>query len=169
MATDNARGEGDAEAYRRAIENPEEYVAPLYERGRNQIPRRLLSSTDLVGYRCPPTAHQWKPGQSGNPRGRPKKTQSLKGEIDEFLRGKITIREGTKTMKVSALKALVLKLSNLAFKGDLRAMQMLLSLAASQMSAAPVERLVLKDFSSLSDDELRTMEGLLQKMAASSS
>ena len=29
-----------------------------------------------VGYRKPPAAHQFKPGQSGNPKGRPRKART---------------------------------------------------------------------------------------------
>src|SRR5438094_9837788 len=32
---------------------------------------------DDVGYGKPPKQHQWKPGQSGNPRGRPRKPEPL--------------------------------------------------------------------------------------------
>jgi hypothetical protein len=30
-----------------------------------------------IGYGCPPARHRWKPGQSGNPSGRPKKSPDL--------------------------------------------------------------------------------------------
>ena len=38
-----------------------------------------------VGYASPPVRSRFKPGQSGNPSGRPKKTKSLKVELIEEL------------------------------------------------------------------------------------
>ncbi len=38
-----------------------------------------------VGYRKPPKHTRFKPGQSGNPRGRPKGTKNLKTDLIEEL------------------------------------------------------------------------------------
>jgi len=38
-----------------------------------------------VGYAKPPKAHQWKPGESGNPLGRPKGSRN-KPTLEAFLR-----------------------------------------------------------------------------------
>ena len=38
-----------------------------------------------VGYKKPPKRTQFKPGQSGNPRGRPKGTKNLKTDLAEAL------------------------------------------------------------------------------------
>jgi len=38
-----------------------------------------------TGYGKPPKAHQWKPGESGNPKGRPKGSRNKRG-LEAFLR-----------------------------------------------------------------------------------
>ncbi|MGE3690710.1 MAG: DUF5681 domain-containing protein [Novosphingobium sp.] len=54
--------------------------------------------TDTVGYRRPPRASQFKPGQSGNPRGRPKRAKKsrkhfLDTPVDVMVNGKrVTMR-----------------------------------------------------------------------------
>ncbi len=50
-----------------------------------------------VGYRKPPKQARFKPGQSGNPRGRPKQTRNLGTLIEEALNETVTIREGNRT------------------------------------------------------------------------
>ena len=47
-----------------------------------------------VGYGRPPKEHQFKPGQSGNPKGRPKRQSAttLHGAIAEGLQETVTVR-----------------------------------------------------------------------------
>ena len=73
-----------------------------------------------VGYGKPPKGTQFKPGQSGNPRGRPKGTKNLKTDLMEELREKIVIREGDRPQKVSKQRAMVKSVVNRAIKGDPR-------------------------------------------------
>ena len=44
---------------------------------------------DGVGYKRPPKHTQFKPGQSGNPRGRGKNTRNFKTDLVEELREQI--------------------------------------------------------------------------------
>ena len=74
-----------------------------------------------VGYRKPPKHTRFKPGQSGNPRGRPKGTKNLKTDLAEELGEKIEIREGERSRKVSKQRALIKSQTNKAIKGDTRA------------------------------------------------
>lgn len=71
-------------------------------------------------------ATQFKKGQSGNPKGRPKAnlTSILKEEVAKQLRakGKSVEIDG---VKVSVAQALIKKLIGKALNGDMKAMQML--------------------------------------------
>ncbi len=80
-----------------------------------------------VGYRKPPKSTRFQPGQSGNPRGRPKGTKNLKTDLMEELGEKIVIREGDRSQKVSKQRALLKSVVNRAIKGDARAIGIALS------------------------------------------
>jgi hypothetical protein len=81
-----------------------------------------------VGYGKPPEHTQFKPGQSGNPRGRPKGTNNLKTDLKEELSEKILVREGEQARRVSKQRAVVKALVARTLKGDARAAGHLLSL-----------------------------------------
>src|SRR6476646_1040080 len=118
-----ADDEGDAEAYARALENPEEYFAQFRDRRRQSIPRRRLGEKENVGYCHPPTRHQWKPGQSGNLFGRRKGSKNLRHAIEEILTDKITVRESNKVSRVTRLEAVLLKQLSQALAGNHKAIQ----------------------------------------------
>lgn len=82
-----------------------------------------------VGYRKPPKATQFKPGQSGNPKGRPKGSLSLAGAINKALSEKVAVVENGKRRSMSKLDAAIKGLVNRALKGDGRAVTQLLALA----------------------------------------
>ena len=60
-----------------------------------------------VGFGRPPRHTRFKPGQSGNPKGKPKKAISLGDDIQNELAERIPIREGDRNLKVSKQRALV--------------------------------------------------------------
>jgi hypothetical protein len=43
------------------------------------------SETDTVGYKRPPSKTRFKPGQSGNPRGRPKRQVDMSSALVRYL------------------------------------------------------------------------------------
>jgi hypothetical protein len=81
-----------------------------------------------VGYGRPPERTQFKKGQSGHPRGRPKGTKNLKTDLMEELSEKIVAREGDRTVRISKQRAVVKSLVAKTVKGDSRAGTTLLSL-----------------------------------------
>jgi Family of unknown function (DUF5681) len=81
-------------------------------------PRRIA---DAVGYRRAPQAHQFKPGQTGNPRGRPKGAKNEATILRALLNRKIDIREGGKVRKITVLEAILLRFIEEALKGNTKA------------------------------------------------
>lgn len=79
-----------------------------------------------IGYGKPPKDNQFKPGESGNKKGRPKGRKNLHTLLDEILNQKIIMKENGKTIRVSKKTAMLLQLVNKGVKGDTKA---ILSLA----------------------------------------
>lgn len=75
-----------------------------------------------VGYGKTPKETRFKPGHSGNPRGRPKQSKNtisiLKKELDE----RVSLREGDKQIILTKRQAMLRHLINKAVQGDTRAM-----------------------------------------------
>ena len=87
-----------------------------------------MSNDNEVGYGKPPKRTQFKKGQSGNPKGRPKHTRNLKTDLTKILGQKISVREGDRTSRVSKQEAMLLSLMAKALKGDTRAIGVLVNL-----------------------------------------
>ena len=81
-----------------------------------------------VGYRRPPVASRFKPGQSGNPRGRPKGSKNIDTLCRSLLARKVTIQENGGRRKVSAVEAILLAAIQRAVRGDNRAARLLIDL-----------------------------------------
>lgn len=81
-----------------------------------------------VGYGKPPRHSRFKPGTSGNPRGRPKGARNLKTELVEELSEKIKIKERGQTRTVSKQRAMLKSLTAKAVHGDARAANVILGL-----------------------------------------
>lgn len=84
-----------------------------------------------VGYQRPPTDSRFKKGQSGNPKGRPKKVPDVNGSIQKVLNRKL--RLANSDQKTPVRTALIMKLRDLALPGDRRA----LALQRSILDQAP--------------------------------
>lgn len=91
-------------------------------------------TTYTVGYGKPPRHTQFKPGQSGNAKGRPKKATTVDDVLYEEFNRFVTITEGRKRRRLSKLRVVVRQNINKAANGDIRAAAMLLKLLGSQKS-----------------------------------
>lgn len=74
-----------------------------------------------VGYAKPPREHQFRPGQSGNPRGRPKGSKNISTLFEQALTAKQPVREGGKVRRRQNIEILIQQLVLKALKGDPRA------------------------------------------------
>jgi len=74
-----------------------------------------------VGYGKPPKATRFKPGQSGNPRGRPKGARGVAKVLEEALSEEILVTVGGQQLQKTKREALILSLVTKAIKGDMRA------------------------------------------------
>lgn len=114
--------------------------------GRRRIRRRtrsdappLSSNTDppdqeyRIGPGRPPKEYQFKPGQSGNPKGGHRKPRSiapdLKALFERALSGKVTLRQGDQEKIITKAAAGIEQLVNQFAKGDRHARRDLLALA----------------------------------------
>jgi len=83
-----------------------------------------------VGYGKPPKHTQFRPGQSGNPAGRPAGVHNLKTDVKRTLAAPVKVTEGGRTRKRSSQEAALKVLLRKAFGGDGRALDRLFDLAA---------------------------------------
>ncbi len=83
------------------------------------------SDTYTVGKGRPPLSTRWKPGQSGNPKGRPKGAKNMATLFHEALSKKIEITENGKLRKVPVREAIVLRITSQALKGDPKAISLI--------------------------------------------
>lgn len=90
-----------------------------------------------VGYGRPPKEHQFKPGHSRNSKGRPKGARGLRADVEEVLNMPVTISGKRGPKKISTQKALILRLREIGLKGDLKALERLLTLGVQHV---PQER-----------------------------
>ena len=81
-----------------------------------------------VGYCKPPAAHQFKPGQSGNPTGRKKGVRNLKSDLADELSETIVVNEGGVAGAISKQRALIKRLAAKALSGDGQAMAQIIQL-----------------------------------------
>ena len=83
-----------------------------------------------VGYGRPPIHTRFPPGRSGNPKGRAKGARGLKTEVLEMLNTPVIVREGGRKRKISTQRAVLARLREQSLKGEARAIEKLLQLAA---------------------------------------
>lgn len=91
-----------------------------------------------VGYGKPPKSAQFKPGQSGNPRGRPKKAKGVDTIIREQMLQSITVHTAAGPKRMTRAEALIVKAVEMAAKGNFRALNTLLDRYGRAVPDAPI-------------------------------
>jgi Family of unknown function (DUF5681) len=83
---------------------------------------------EKVGYKRPPKHAQFRPGQSGNPKGRPKAAASFKTDLASELRKPVVAEDHKgRTRKISKQRAFIEMLCSQALKNDRNAINALLT------------------------------------------
>lgn len=80
------------------------------------------------GYGCPPTATQFKKGQSGNPSGKRKGKRSVISELEQFLHKPIVVTEKGRRKIMRPMDIVRTKVFQLAAQGDVRAIKLMFDL-----------------------------------------
>lgn len=73
---------------------------------------------EKVGYKKPPKETQFKPGVSGNPSGRKKRSMTLFELVDKECNAKIVVSENGNQVKITKKAAVAKQIVNKAVKAD---------------------------------------------------
>ena len=130
-------------------------------RGGDKSRRRADLHNPAVGYGQPPMASRFKPGTSGNPKGRPKGSKNLRTLVEDAMMASIPLQEGEKTRRVSKFEGVVLRQLQSALKGNDKAALAVVNIALrlgflEATGANPVEV-------TLSKEEQRILDELIAR------
>lgn len=110
-----------------------------------------------VGYKKPPKACQFKPGTSGNPKGRPKLVQDFKTDFQDELEETITLKEGGSVKTMTKQRALIKRLITNALNGNAASIKLVTSL----MSTLPIKPSDVEE--DLSAEDAQILENYIQR------
>lgn len=79
-----------------------------------------------VGYRKPPRHTQFKPGTSGNRRGRPRRSKNIDTLFEQHLDRLVTVTRDGRKVRVSVREVVVMNIVKAAANGDARARELVL-------------------------------------------
>ena len=107
-------------------------VDPLVDDIDDGVPHEARSAPDqpdyAVGFGKPPVRTRFRPGQSGNPRGRPRGAKGLKTLVRETMTKSISVRTAEGNKRMPRIEAVLQRKFELAMKGNERAQSRLIEL-----------------------------------------
>jgi len=123
----------------------------------------MTESDDEAGFKRPPKGTRFKPGRSGNPRGRPKGRRNLTTDLAALLKKRIPIREDGEQRHVSGQEALLLRLFQKAVGGDLKASAQIFAMVMKADTQEPAH----PEPQAVTDKDREIVEDFLRRNAAS--
>lgn len=118
-----------------------------------------------VGYCKPPKHTRFKPGRSGNPKGRPKAAKGLNTLVRETLTQKVAVRTASGQRKISRIEAALQKTVELAMKGNPRALAEIIKLYANAVPEQSDDTGSLNREADLTETDLAILEELQRQLA----
>jgi hypothetical protein len=112
-----------------------------------------------VGYCKVPKGSQFKPGQSGNPKGRPRGIKNTLQLLEEISNQKITVFENGKKLKITKKAAMLIQLMNKGAKGDIKAISTLLPILLQNDISEEERQKIVK---ALSSDDKQIVKTFLE-------
>jgi hypothetical protein len=123
---------------------------------RLRLPTSRDDEDDAVGYGKPPRAHQFKPGESGNPAGRPKGRKSEARMLDELLFKRIPVRQGGRELRMTVVEAMFRRLAEDSLKGNIKAAGFLFNRLGAISAEQPQQ-------TELTDDDQEVLQAYLKE------
>jgi hypothetical protein len=93
-----------------------------------------------VGFGKPPLERRFRPGQSGNPKGRAKGTKNLRTLLEEELHRSVKVKEDGKARQLTLGQVIAKRVTTQAAGGNLRAAEILLRLTSASTSNPEEDR-----------------------------
>jgi hypothetical protein len=120
----------------------------------------MAHDDEAVGYKRPPKSGRFRPGKSGNPRGRPKGSADFKTDLAAEMRERITLRDKNgRAQKVTKQRALIKLLFASALQNEKSAIAALLACLrffGTGNETPATETADLEDFDMIKDYVART-------------
>ncbi len=116
-----------------------------------------------VGYGKPPMHTQFKPGQTGNPQGRPKGSKNLKTDLLEELAETMRITEGGRERRISKQRALIKAQVARGIKGNDRAAAKILDLTLKILGIEDLDDAAEKPPSQEEREVLEALEARIRR------
>jgi hypothetical protein len=120
-----------------------------------------------VGDKHPPKHSRFRPGQSGNPAGRPKGSANLRTRVTQQLQKLVTVTKNGKPVKMPRAEVIATKLVEASMQGDLKAAKLVLQLDQEVQGHAASET-ALADLTFPDNDMLKQIGARLKRMVRDS-
>ena len=114
-----------------------------------------------IGYCKPPKHSRFKPGQSGNPQGRPRGQRNFGTAVRDAANRKITMREGERTRNVSKMDGIIEVTLNKALQGDFKAVAAFIQFA--RCAGLTDEKVEPSSTKSISEEDEAIVDGYLER------